>query len=379
MINQKIYLSSVLLILFFTGCVESGLLNPSDKLKNIAVLDFYIENDAYLNLLSNKTLNYAVPANIFYNSSAYGGSIRASGAGSRFDPRWSYRVRLNEGEVIENLNSFNLSAQIYDRTMLNTTIASHLYHQAGFLTFDNYPAFIRINEHDQGLLQLIELLKQDFFDRRNVQVHELYKVGSDSKFTFQGTNNPQFTFDKKIPDDENYSNIYNLILAMDTSSTEKILTSLGKFLDIKMYIRYHALTSLINNTDAFRNNFFIYRRSVNSPFICIPWDFDQCFRRTYDVGLYGENAIINRLFQNDSTRNMYVSQVKDLVNSIYTEQNIIDSVIVKNQEIIRDAYNIDPYLGAGRYDFDTEIEKLIDFIKDRREYFLNNIDSLGPN
>ena len=164
MINQAIYLSSVLLILFLTGCEENGILNPSEKLKNIAVLDFYIENDAYLNLLTNKTLNYAVPANIFYKNSdyAYGGSIRASGAGSRFDPRWSYRVRLNEGEFIENLNSFNLSAQVYDRTMLNTTIATHLYHQAGFLTIDNYPAFIRINENNQGLFQLLELLKQDF-------------------------------------------------------------------------------------------------------------------------------------------------------------------------------------------------------------------------
>ncbi len=370
----------VLLLLFITGCEENGILNPSEKLKNIAVLDFFIEDDAYLNLLSNKTLNYAVPANIYYNNSDcnYTGTIRPSGAGSRFDPRWSYRVRLNEGEFIEDLNSFNLSAQVYDRTMLNSTIATHLYNQAGFLTIDNFQAFIRINEKDQGLFQLLELLKQDFFDRRNEPVHELYKVGSDSKFTFQGSNNPQFTFDKKIPDDENYSNIYNLILAVDTSSTEKIITSLGKFLDIKMYIRYHALTSLINNTDAFKNNVFIYRRTLNSPFICIPWDFDQCFRRTYDVGLYGENAIINRLFQNDSTRNMYISEVKALVDSIYTVPNI-ESVINKNSEIIRDAYNLDPYLGAGRYDFNTEIEKLKDFIEERREYFINNIDSLGQN
>ncbi|MFC2088808.1 hypothetical protein ACFLSX_04335, partial [Calditrichota bacterium] len=115
--------------LYLTGCEQNGIFNPSDNLEKVPIISFFIDHDAYLNLLANKTENYFVPANIFYQGLDYQGDIRASGAGSRFDSRWSYRVRLNEEHSIENLNAFNLSAQVYDHTMLNTTIVSHLYWQ----------------------------------------------------------------------------------------------------------------------------------------------------------------------------------------------------------------------------------------------------------
>ncbi|MFC2088526.1 CotH kinase family protein, partial [Calditrichota bacterium] len=182
----------------------------------------------------------------------------------------------------------------------------------------------------------------------------------------------------KIPEDGNYSNLYNFILAVDTSRSDRIINSLGKWLDINNYIKYHALTSLINNPDAFKNNFFIFKESVRSPFKCVPWDFDQSFRREVDVGLFGKNAIINRLFENDSTLNMYKSELINLLNTIFTVQNV-DSVINKNRDIIEEAYNIDPYLGNGRYNLEAEIQSLKEYIANRRQYFLDNIDSLTPN
>lgn len=246
----KIFLFLILVVLI--ACDKDGLFNPSDALKNIPKLEFYIDHEAYLNLLANRTQNFNIPANIFYNDQAFHGSIRPSGAGSRYFPKWTYRVKLNNEEFIENYNTFNLSAQVHDRTMLHTSLVSELYRQAGFYVFDNFHVFVKINNSDQGLYQFIEIIKEDFFKIRGIPVFELYKGGFESKFSFEGGYNPQFHFDKEIPDDDNFSNLYDLIYAVDTSNTNTLFSSLGKWLDLDNYIKYHALTTLINNPMHFR-------------------------------------------------------------------------------------------------------------------------------
>lgn len=359
-------------IIYICGCENDGIFNPSDSLNQVPIIEVYVDNDSYLNLLTSKTLNYEIAAKVYFKNLALGGKIRPAGAGSRYGPRWSYRIKLNEKESIENLNSFNLSAQVNDPTMLYTTIVSDLYRQLGFLVFENFPVFLKINNNDQGLFTLIELVKEDFFERRAIPVYELYKGGSESKFSFEETNNPQFNFDKEIPENDNYSNLYELILAVDTSNAETIFSSLGKWLDIDNYVRYHALTTLINNPDAFQNNFFIIKETSESPFKFIPWDFDRCFEKTNDVGLYGKNAIIKKLFENDSTFSLYKSELEFQIDQIFTEAYIfpkIDSAAA----VIKDAYNIDPYLGDGRYDFETEIQTLKEYITNRRQYFIDNL------
>ena len=120
------------------------------------------------------------------------------------------------------------------------SLVSELYRQAGFYVFDNFHVFVKINNEDKGLYQFIEIVNEDFFESRLIPVNELYKGGFESKFSFAGSYNPQFHFDKKIPDDDNYSNLFKLIHAVDTSSTINIFNTLGKWLDLNNYIKYHA-------------------------------------------------------------------------------------------------------------------------------------------
>ena len=362
----------IIFLLILVGCNKDGLFNPSDALTDIPVLEFYVDQDSYLGMLANRTQNYFIPAKIFYKNNALQGSIRPSGAGSRYFPRWSYRVEMNENEVIENYNTFNLSAQVHDPTMLHTTLVSELYRQAGFYVFDNFHVFVKINNEDKGLYQFIELVNEDFFEYRSIPVYELYKGGFESKFSFEGSYNPQFHFDKKIPDDENYSNLFKLIHAVDTSNTNNIFNTLGKWLDLENYIKYHALTTLINNPDAFENNFYIMREQANSLYKFMPWDFDRCFERENNVGLYGNNAIIRKLFENDSTFNLYKQELEKMLNTIFTNENT-SSIIDTYTDKIRHAYNIDDHLGNGIYNFEEEVQGLKNYISDRRQFFFDNL------
>jgi len=336
-------------------------------------MDIQIDEDDYGSLLSNRSNNLEVPCKIFYQSKNFIGLIRAQGAGSRYLPKWAYKISLTDGKQIEGLTEFNLSAQVYDPTMVNTTVASRIYKKLGFPVFKNKHIFLKINNRDQGLYPIIERIEKPFFSKRSLPVTELFKLGFDSRFTLTDTYNPQFYFSKEIPDDDNYNSLLEFSNALDTCSNTKIESSLSKWIDIDNYITYHATTSIINNFDAFRNNFFLYRPEKDNPFEIIPWDFDKCFYREDHVKIFGENEIILKLFKDETYITTYKEKVKYLLGTLFTE-NFIFPIIDSTANLIRDSYKIDPYLG-GIYNFDEEIAELKTFISKRRQYLLNNIDS----
>lgn len=363
-----------ILLLMIAGCENDALLNPSDEISSLPVMEFYIDDEDLLALRSNKANSLDVPVRVVYKNKSYLGMVQAQGAGSRLHPKWAYKIELYDGETIEGLSVFNLSAQVFDKTLLKTTLTSAIYKELGFPTFKSKHVFLKINNRDQGLYPIIERIEQPFFNRRNLPVAELFKLGFDSKFTFAEPYNPQFYFSKEIPDDENYNTLIEFIHALDTCRSDDIYSSLSRWLDVHNYLKYHAVTSLINNFDAFRNNFLLHRESGLSPFKIIPWDFDKSFFHKDEVGIYGENEIILKLFRNEQAVEEYKNNLKYLLSTLFTEEYIFP-IIDSTASVIREGYNIDPYLGAGRYNFDEEISILKQYISGRRQFFINNIDS----
>ena len=132
----------------------------------------------------------------------------------------------------------------------------------------------------------------------------------------------------------------------------------------------------MNSFDAFTNNFFLLKETPTSPIKLVPWDFDKIFQNDNVSKLAGNNSIIKKLFENDSTFNLYKRELQSQLDDIFTLENI-GSVIDSTATVIEEAYNLDPYLGkGGRYNFLTEIEKLKSYINNRRSYFDNNLDLL---
>lgn len=367
----------ILPFILISGCTDE-LLNPSENLSVVPVMEIQMSQDN-LNLLRvNRTNDAGYFVNVFYKGEKKKAGLEASGAGSRYNPRWSYKIELENNENIEGLTAFNLSAQIYDPTMLNTVIALKYYEQIGLPVFHNSHVFLKINNEDEALLVLLERVEQEYFSKRNQPVFQLFKVGFGAKFTFEGGFFPQFHFEKKIPEDNNFYYLEQLINAIDTSSNSNLNSSLGKFIDIKNYIKYHAATSILNNDDSFNNNFYLIKETKNSPFKIIPWDFDKCFSRINDVKFAGENSIIKKIFKNPITFEWYKNELVYQLENIYTEEKLF-KIIDSTASVISEAYNIDPYLGKERYNFENEIEKLKNYISERRAYLRNNITNLSQN
>ena len=355
----------LLILIFVVSCNSDVIVNPSETLTQVPIIDIYANQDELNTLLANRMFNTEISVQLFYKGNKYNALFRASGAGSRYHPKWSYRVIMQNNNQIEGSTEFNLSAQVFDKTFLNTVLASKIYRDNGFYVFHSNHIFLRINGEDKGLYVLIEKIDNEFFNENNIPVNELFKLGFGAQFTYTSPNFPEFHFDKEMPDDDNYNSLREFIYALDTANNNTIYKSLSGFLDVDNYLKYHAITTIINNFDAFTNNFYLLKKFPNSPFTIIPWDFDKVFESDNIIkSIYGENDIIKKLFSADSTRKKYLEIFEDKLSIL--DLNYLGSSIDSTSNFIKEAYNLDPYLGNGRYNFDQEIFELKNYIQQRK-------------
>jgi spore coat protein H len=354
--------------LFLFASCEITDYNPANEITSVYLLDTYIRPENLSSLLSSKLVDFSVPLKIYINQNEFKGSIEAQGSASRYLPKWSFEIELKNGKIID-LNNFNLSAQVSDASMLRTGLASLIYTNMGFHVFNSDLAFLKINGENEGLYYIIENVEEEFFHRRNLPAYEVIKTLFNAKFTLnEGTDLYQI-FEKEINDDDNLYNFENFIITLDTVSTENIFYVLGRFLDIELYLKYHAVSTVIAAKDGFRNNIIFFKRTPDSPYEVIPWDFDGSFNPSFNEIYFGDNEIINKLLQNDSCKAVYDYYFNYCLENFFTEQMLfpfIDAVINK----INKPYSLDPYLGEAGYNIQQEADKLKQFISERRTLLL---------
>ncbi|HPN37388.1 MAG TPA: CotH kinase family protein [Melioribacteraceae bacterium] len=368
---MKRFVFLILLSFLVYSCNISESNKESNAIGGTPLMQIETTENDYINLLENKLTDFSVPCRLVYLNKVYNGKISASGSGSRYHDKWGYKVKLEYGETIRGLNEFNLSSQIYDKTGLSILIATQMYLKLGFPVNSSNYTYIKFNGIDKGLYPIVERVEEQFFSDRNMPVNELYKIGFETKFTFSSLYIPEYNIEKKIPDDNNFNSLKNMINALDTADLTNSYLGLNKYLDVKNYIKYHAITVILNNQDAFTNNFFLYKAKPNSPFTVIPWDFDKCF--IGNVGIYGENEIIAKLKSFPLTKKLYLDTMKDILTNIFTESEVF-FIIEHYSMSIKDAYKNDPYLGKNGYIFEDEVNKLKQYIIQRRNYLLNQIE-----
>jgi spore coat protein H len=357
-------------ILFYSCDVTDY--NPVNELSGVKIVSLFAEDEDLERLLNNRHTSIAVPVKVNFEGETHAGVLRASGAGSRYFPKFSFRVILDNSSIM-GVRDFSLSAQPSDPTYVKTAVASYLYKAYDFPVFFSEPVFVTVNNKNYGIYNFIERINEDFFRKRNVPVRELYKVMFEAKFSFLKENRLEANFEKEIPDDDNFSSLANMIIASDAAVPEDIQETLGRHMDIDNYLWYHAISTIRSDPDSYSNNFYIYKRSYESPFMFIPWDFDRTF--TGDVGLYGENELIESLIRNQQVLTSYKTKLKDIAERVFTEDNLyplIDSYYQK----LKPYYSLDPYL--ENKDIIAEINFIKEFITLRRNKILN-LGNYGEN
>ena len=351
----------VLLSLFLSSCDTITDNNPVNSLSGLSIINIIAGEEDLIRLFNNRFTDLSIPVKVNFEGKTYSALLRASGAGSRYCPKFSFRVIMKDN-TIKGINDFSLSAQPFDKTFIKTAVASYLYSSAGFPVFYSEPVFLTLNNRNYGIYNFIERIKTEFFNRRSLPLGELYKVQFDAHFTFREEDRLEEGFVKEFPDDDNYSSLADLISASDNTPAPEIPEVLGRYLDIERYLWYHVISSIRSDPDSYTNNFYLYKETLAGPFSPLPWDFDKTF--TGNIGLYGYNELVESLFRNKDILSSYNTKLSFAAEQIFTESNLYP-IIDEMYNRLAEYYKYDPYL--VNIDMENEVKGIKDFIAKRRQ------------
>jgi hypothetical protein len=85
------------------------------------------------------------------------------------------------------------------------------------------------------------------------------------------------------------------------------------------------------------------------------------------VGIAGKNSLFKKLYQDPGIKQKYLSEIQYNLDHIFRE-DLIFPVIDSTAAHIKEAYNIDPFLGGGAYNIEYQVSELKEYISNRIIY-----------
>ncbi len=259
--------------------------------------------------------------------------------GSQSDAKPSLKLRFDKyvddqalGGVIERMT---LNNSIQDASMINTCLSYQIFAAAGLPSSRCSFATVSVNGKDLGLYVHVEEIKKPFLARHFDSAEGNLYEGTISDFT----STHRGTFEKKTNEDENdWSDIDAVVAALQDPS-DAGLQALGDVVDLDRFLSFWATEVLVGHWDGYtggRNNYHFYREP-DGPFVFIPWGVDGTFHLEDDPNPFDNisnpppsvlalSAIPNRLYNNADWRVKYAARLKEILQAVWDEEELLASV-----------------------------------------------------
>ena len=258
--------------------------------------------------------------------------------GSQSDIKPSLKLRFDKyvddqslGGVMERMA---LNNSIQDASMVNTCLTHQIFAATGSPSPRCNFATVTVNGKPLGLYVHVEEIKKPFLARHfNSAEGNLYE-GTVSDFTpdYRGT------IEKKTNEDaDEWSDIDAVVAALQDQS-DAGLEALAKAVDLERFLSFWATEVLVGHWDGYagdRNNYHFYREP-DGPFVFIPWGVDDTFHLKDDPNPFDNisnpppsalalSAVPNRLYNNADWRLKYVVRLKELMDTVWNEDELLAS------------------------------------------------------
>ena len=316
-----------------------------------------------------------------------GVGVRKKGfIGSQSDTRPSLKLRFDKyvdgqalGGVMERMTLNNGNQ---DPSMVNTCLAHQIFALAGTPTPRCSFATVSVNGTNLGLYIHVEEIKPPFLARHFASAEGNLYEGTVSDFT------PEYrgTFEKKSNEDAaDWSDIDGVVAALQDPS-EAGLAALADAVDLDRFLTFWAVEVLVGHWDGYsgnRNNYRFYREP-DGRFVFMPWGVDEAFHLKDDPNPFDNisnpppsvlalTAIPNRLYRDDAWRAKYVGRLKELLDTVWNEDELLTSVD-EMAAIVRE-HSLPERRSAAAAD----AERVRQFILKRRTEILENLTPEPPD
>lgn len=263
--------------------------------------------------------------NVAIRKKGYLGSL------SRFRPSLKLNFDTHEeGRTFKTLKRMTLNNNRQDPSFVRQCLAYDLFSKAGIIAPRCNLAQVYVNGNDLGVYSHIESIKKPFLERTfkdksgNLYEAQVADLGTHLKDKFELKTN-------KTLNDRSDLAAFSSVL---DEGDDTFLDELKKYIDLDEFITYWAIESMIGHWDSATgnsNNFYMYHNPADGLFHFIPWGTDAAFTgenifKPNSGPLYQNLSLASRLYAIEESRDLYHSELLDLLSRYWVEADLIASI-----------------------------------------------------
>ena len=301
--------------------------------------------------------------------------IRTKGfIGSLNPERPSLKIKFNEyvdQSPVQGLDRLTLNNNVQDVSLASQFLTYKLFNKAGIPAPRVSHCKVTVNGEYLGVYSHVESVRSPFikkhFQRNSGELYE----GTISDFYPIAVQNIEA---KNSYTEKNRTQALKLAEILETKEGFD-LNEAKKFINLKQFVRFWAMESLLGFWDGYtnnQNNYYAYSNPNDQKrFHFIPWGADGAFTKgrgpfgkfggdeNHPNSVYSQSMLANRLFQSDEVKALYKTTMVDILKNVWDENEIIADI--KRIQ----AFTMD-HLHSRQNRLDEGAGKLITFVENRR-------------
>ena len=295
--KTAVFLFLLYIAFSLAGCGEFvGFKGDDVNIGKAQKLEVFLSDDNIYRLYNSVSINDSVSCSVIYEKWRGEGKIKVRGYTSRMHPKKSFQLKI-EGKKYVLERGDGLGG-------VSNRIAMRAHQLAGLPACGTETVGLFLNDEYLGCYNLITYYDEDILGG------ELYKTYF-KEYDHLENNHPLHSLsEKKFPDDDNFSNLENLLAALTTLSDARWQEYVLKNVDVEKTASYLAVHDFLLVNDTFRTNLYI---AYNKKFYLLPWDNESCIgynENTYEMG--GDNHLTRRLVSVPEVKAAYNRKMKEL-------------------------------------------------------------------
>ena len=301
--------------------------------------------------------------------------IRTKGfIGSLNPERPSLKIKFNEyvdQSPVQGLDRLTLNNNVQDVSLASQFLTYKLFNKAGIPAPRVSHCKVTVNGEYLGVYSHVESVRSPFikkhFQRNSGELYE----GTISDFYPIAVQNIEA---KNSYTEKNRTQALKLAEILETKEGFE-LDEAKKYINLKQFVRFWAMESLLGFWDGYtnnQNNYYAYSNPNDQKrFHFIPWGADGAFTKgrgpfgkfggdeNHPNSVYSQSMLANRLFQSDEVKALYKTTMVDILKNVWDENEIIADI--KRIQ----AFTMD-HLHSRQNRLDEGAGKLITFVENRR-------------
>lgn len=296
--------------------------------------------------------------------------VRLKGGLSIFDNKKPLKIDFNHyvsGKQYDGVKKLNLQNASYDAAVQRDLLGYHIFREAGIKASRAAYTKVFMNDVYVGVYIMVEQVDEDFLQNM---------FASDGGILYKNKN-----LGVEVDSGEPTLAYYNEMVSIATNlSGQAFVNAIEKVLDTDACLRFFLVENFIEAKDNpidVNSNFYLYRQPETGLLYWIPWDLNYAFfgGTSYPlVHTLTGNAVYKKMLQTPVYRQRYLELACEMLEYALTEDKL-HQFIEQNAQLIRTDLMTDTYFPYTIDRFDLEINTIKTLISDRRQDFLNGLNT----